>query len=411
MAERTYVVQKTQIGVEATPGTSVAATKRMQTVSIDTEPQVTVQDFRPLGSKYMALAVEQREWVQAPIKGYPSYGDLVYLLSSIINTPVISQVLDGSFATAAYKWVFDSSNVAEDNPKTFTVEQGSPVRAQRYSYGILRELSLKFSRQTVDLTGMLLAQRLQDNVALTGGVVDIPLVPLMASGFDVYIDPTFAALGTTKLGRLFDGHFVLNNRFGPIWTVDSSQASWAAHVELPPTVTFVMIVEADANGMAYLNTLRNGQTVFCRIRNLSQTLTGANTGGPVAASPRVDPAGSVVAGTLGTLVDAALVATDVGRAVTGPANLAPNTTLTAVTPGTSGTISPPATAAFPAQAVNIGTAIPYSSTLDLALKVNHLGKFSDVEGVYAVEFGFIDVNDTGWGKALHWEVVNTLATL
>lgn len=411
MTERTYVVQKTQLGVETTPGTIVAATKRMQTVSVDTEPQVTVQDFRPLGSKYMALAVEQREWVQAPLKGYPSYGDLVYLLSSVINTPVITQISDGSFPTAAYKWAFDSSNVTEDAPKTFTVEQGSSVRAHRYGYGIIRELALKFSRQTVDLTGVMLAQRLQDNVALSGGVVDIPLVPLSAAGFDVFIDTTFGALGTTKLGRLFDGNFVLNNRYGPLWVVDSSQASWAAHVELPPTCTFTMIVEADANGMSYLQTLRNGQTVFARVRNLSQVTVGALTGGPVAAAARVDPAGSVAGGALNTLVDAALVATDVGRAVTGPANIAANTTLTAVTPGTSGTLSTPATGAFAAQAVTIGTSIPYSSTLDLALKVNHIGKFSDQEGVYALEFGFVDVADSGWGKSLHWEVVNTLTTL
>jgi hypothetical protein len=252
---------------------------------------------------------------------------------------------------------------------------------------------------------------LQDNVALSGGVVDIPLVPLSAAGFDVFIDTTFGALGTTKLGRLFDGNFVLNNRFGPIWVVDSSQASWGAHVELPPTCTFTMIVEADANGMSYLNTLRNGQTVFARIRNLSQTATGALTGGPVAASPRVDPAGSVAGGGLSTLLDTALLATDVGRAVSGPPNIQPLTTLTAVTPGTSGSLSLPATGAFAATNVTIGTAIPYSSTLDLALKVNHIGKFSDQEGVYALEFGFIDVADTGWGKSLHWEVVNTLTAL
>lgn len=338
MTERASVVQKTQIGVESTPGTAVAASKQLQGTSIETNPQVTAQDFRPQGSKYNSIVAEQREWVQAPIRGYPSFGDMVYLLSSVMSAATVSQFMDGLTATGCYKWVFDSNNTTEDSPKTFTVEQGSSVRAHKWSYGIVQELGLKFTRSSVDLSGNFLAQRITDGITLTGSPTAVELIPMLATGFDLFIDPTSASLGTTKIGRLFDGDWKLGSRFNPIWPVDSAQTSWAAHVETAPALTFSMIVEADAAGMAYLTTLRAGSTVFARIRNIGPSIY--NTG--------------VYAGLAG---------------------------------------------------------LNYQLTMDTALKVQNIGNFSDQEGVYAVQFEFLGVNDATWGKALHVEVQNKTSAL
>lgn len=282
MTERASVVQKTQIGVETVPGTAVAASKQLLGTSIETSPQVTSQDFRPQGSKYKSIVAEQKEWIQAPIRGYPSFGDIVYLLSSVVSAGTVTQFMDTATPTGCYKWVFDSLNSVEDTPKTFTVEQGSSVRAHRWSYGIVQELGLKFNRSSVDLSGNFLGQRITDGVTLTGSPVAVELQPMLASQFDLFIDPTSAGLGTTKLARLFDGDWKLGGRYGPIWPVDSAQQSFAAHVETEPDLTFTMVVEADAAGMGYLSTLRQGSTVFARIRNIGPTIYSA---GVYAATP------------------------------------------------------------------------------------------------------------------------------
>jgi len=373
----------------------------------------TVQDFRPIGYKYITTVALQKEWVVAPVKGYPAFSDIVYPLSSVINTPVITEYMDGATHTGAFKWVFDSNVSTEDTPKTFTIEQGSSVRAHKFTNGIFHDIGLKFSRSAVELTGSLLAQRLQDNIVLTSGLTQIPIVPMLASGFDVFIDPTYGALGTTKMGRLFDGDFKLNNRFGPLWVVDSSQASFANTVELTPTSTFTMIVEADAAGMAYLNTMRRGTTVFARIRNLSSTTTGANVDGVVAYAGRQDTVASWSSGAT-VITDSACVSGDAGKPVAAIAGstggIPPGATVGVVTGGVSFTlVGGPTTSAGTGAA--IGQQIPYSSTLDVALKVNKVGKFSDQEGVYAIEFDFTTVADGAWTKAFHWEVVNTLAAL
>lgn len=337
MAERAYVVQKTQIGVETTPGTLVAATKRLQSVSWEVEPQDTTQTFRPLGSKYESIVALQREWSQIAIRGYPSFPDMTYLLSSLMSTPTVSAIMDGGTPTGGYLWTFDSANDVEDNPKTFSIEQGSAVRAMRFGNGIVRTMGLKFNRQTVELTGQALATRVEDGITMTPGATDVELQPMLASNFDMFVDPTFGGLGTTKLGRLFDGTLAYDNKYGAIWPVDSAQDSFAGTVETAPTLTFTAIMEADAAGMGYLDTLRRGDTVFGRIRNIGPEIYNLGT---FVASP-----------------------------------------------------------------------LHYQMTIDIALKVHNIGRFSDQEGVYAVEFVFHGVEDSGWDKAIHVEIIDKTAAL
>jgi hypothetical protein len=53
----------------------------------------------------------------------------------------------------------------------------------------------------------------------------------------------------------------------------------------------------------------------------------------------------------------------------------------------------------------------YMLTLDMALKVSDTGGFSDADGVYAIEFSGVGVNDETWGKAFQFTVVNELTAL
>lgn len=410
MAERTYQVQKTQLGVETTPGTAVVATKQLQTTSLETEPQLTVQEFTPLGSKYQTVVADQREWTIAPISGIPSFNELTYWLASILSTTSVAQVYDGTVATGAYNWNFDSAVTSEDTYKTFTIEQGDAIRAQRYAYATVRELGLRFSRSAVSLTGQLIAQRLQDAITLTSsGVTPIPIAPIFAPFMDVFIDSTYTALGTTKLGRLFDATFNFNDRYGAFWTVDSSQSSFAGLVETAPKITLTLILEADANGMAYLTSLRNGSTVFARLK-ANSVGTGYAAGELIANStfqPRFDTV-TLTSGST-TVPDTSAAAGDVGKSVVGT-GIPAGATVTAITAGTSFTLSAAATASG-SQTIQVGAAVPYQLLLDLALKVNHIGRFSDQEGIYAIEFGFAGVADPTWGKAIHATLTNALATL
>lgn len=272
MPERATVNQVTQIGVEAggTPGTLVAATRRLQSFSIDPGPDVEVDEFRPEGYKYHTLVNPVKESVTADIEGRPTYNELAYLLSSCLTTAAV--VANG----AGFNWAFTPATNADDAPKTLTVERGSGVRAHRFGYGLVSELNLTFDRDAgVSLEGSMIGTRLEDNIVLSAGATELVPVPIYIGQTDIFLDPTFATIGTTKLARCKTARLSIGDRWNPVWVIDSTKPSFAAHVENAPTVRLELTVEADAAGMALLGNLRNGDTRFVRIRSQGPLIAAA----------------------------------------------------------------------------------------------------------------------------------------
>lgn len=326
MAERSSLNQNVQIGVETVHGTPVAATKRLQSIGI--EPSITVEkdNFRPIGSKFNALSTLGKEWAEAAITGRATYTELQYLLSSVVNTGVTS-----TLETGVTQWVFTPSTRADDAPKTFTVEHGSNVRADRFAYGLVTEMGLTFSRDSIEVSGSMMARAIEDGITMTTtGVTALPLIPVLPTQVSVYLDDDSADLGTTKLTRLISGEFSLGSRFGPVWVLDAANPSFVNHIETEPDLTATLTMQADTQGMGLLTPLRTGDTKFLRIEAIGD-LAGATE--------------------------------------------------------------------------------PYRLTIDLAGKISDTGGFSDQDGVYAIEFSLLGVDDAVWDKAMQITLVNKQATL
>ena len=126
MTERSTIFEGIQIGVETTPGTLVAASKKLlaMTVEVGVKPEVDV--YRPTGSKFATVTALAKEWVEGSISGPLSYTDIVYPLSSIISTATPTG------AGASKTWTFSSNPDGPDMNKTFTIEGGSSGRAHRF---------------------------------------------------------------------------------------------------------------------------------------------------------------------------------------------------------------------------------------------------------------------------------------
>jgi hypothetical protein len=267
MADRSSVSQIVQIGVEETPGSAVAATKRLQSMMITPSPKVTVQQFRPSGYKYDALAILGKEWVEAAVEGDATYDELIYPLSSILTTTTPTEG-GGGTPDGAYTWDFLPATYTPDTPKTFTIEHGSSVRADRFSFGTFIEFGLEFDREKVAISGNILGQALDDPFDLTSGTTVVPLVPIVPSTLSVFSDSTAAAAEgetPTQLSRVLTAKWTIGNRFGPIWVLDATYDSFAGIVELVPTLTLDVSMEADAAGMAFLQTLRGSETSFVQV--------------------------------------------------------------------------------------------------------------------------------------------------
>jgi hypothetical protein len=273
MAERSSLTQAIQIGVETVPGTGVVATKRLSALGITPSISVSNKTFRPTGSKFNAISALGKEWTQSAIAGEATYTELIYAFSSIIGNGNVANVAN------VYTWGFSPNPYSSDVVSTFTVEHGSSVRADKFSYGIFTEFTMTFTRESITLGGSMMGRALADNIVMSNvaNVTAVPLVPILSTQVTVYLDNEGGAFGTTKLTRLLSGEWSMGSRFSPLWIIDAANPSFVAHVETAPDAHINLTLEADAQGMGLLQNLRAGDVHLLRIEAIGANIAGGAT--------------------------------------------------------------------------------------------------------------------------------------
>ncbi len=268
MAERTVITNGIQIGVEATPGVAVPADKKLLSAAINLSGAGDVQVIRGSGSKFPAIAALGKDFAEGDLEGAPTYTELAYLLSGLLGDPVISTP---GGATNARLWTWPIRVSAPQEGKTFTVEQGSSVAAERTTGAVISGLSLDYTRDELSLGGSVLARAFETGATLTAAPTEIPLVPMLPKEVDVFLDDTVGAIGTTKLLRALAASWDISDRFGALWPLNSALPSYAATFETEPSSEIGLTLAADAVGMGLYDVLRAGSTRFLRIQAQSGT--------------------------------------------------------------------------------------------------------------------------------------------
>lgn len=281
MAERSTLFESVQIGVESTPGTAVAAGKKLLATSFEVGPNPEIDVYRPNGYKFSTIASLNKEWTEGNIKGQMCYTDLTYLLSSLISADTPATV-----GTTGKEWVFTSDSDGPDAPVTFTIEQGSSVRAHKFAYGLVTGLTLSFADDGCTIDGTIIGKAMTDGITLTATPTEIALQPVMRPEVILKLADTAAGLaGATALTRGFAVDWSLTDRFMPVWALNG-QSDWDAYTESEPKSEVTLLMEADAVGMGLLTTMRSGATKFLRIQATGPVI-GA---GPATYSLIIDTA-------------------------------------------------------------------------------------------------------------------------
>lgn len=261
MPERTSITQIVQIGPEVTPGTPVAATRKLSSVAINLSPDGNINTYRASGNKFPSIAALGKEWTGGDIEGAPTYTELMYLLSGILGAPTTTDTAGG--APYTHRWDIKTSDVQE--PQAFTAEYGSSMRAHRAAGLVIPELSMEINREEASLGGSVLAKAIEDGFTLTPALSAMALRPMLPNHFSIYSDATQAAFGTTKLLRALNAEFSLGDRFSALWPINAAETSYATTYEGEPSSEFTLTMEADAAGMAYLPVMRSGDTRYVRV--------------------------------------------------------------------------------------------------------------------------------------------------
>lgn len=271
MADRYPVSEVVQIGVESTIGTAVTPTKQFGGMDIQLDTALEVDSFGAMGTLTNTIDAPRQEWATGSLSGYPTYTEIAYALSNILGAAVITTPTG-----TVRQWVWTPSNSTPWTPKSWTIRRGvTGGTAEEAAYALLSGFSMEFSRTaTPSIGGDLFARRLDYTAAVVAatGITSPTLVPILPSEGEIWLDSTGAGLGTTKLLRDFAFNYSIADLTAPIWPINSSFSSFAAHGVKKPTLEAMLRLGNDTAGTALVTNMRAGSSVFVRYKATSSQI-------------------------------------------------------------------------------------------------------------------------------------------
>lgn len=408
MAERASINQRIQLGIETTPGTAVAASKIIDAWTLKMGPKVDAKQSTPTGRKYVSAQAINKEWMEFSIDSpIMDYNSMIYLLSSAFSA--ITPVAHGSSSTAK-DWAVTPPVTGSASPKTFTIEQGSTERAHKFAHALLNKFGYKFSRAEASCSASGFGQLLSDGITMTSSPTRVAVIPATGAHFNVYLDPTSSALGTTQLTKFIDFEYSWDGVFNPVWYVNRSNSSFSTYVDAMPKATAKITLAADSNGMALLSNMRNSDTLFMRVQAQGSVIDNNQTvslGSPSAGNFTLTYKGQTTSNIAYNAAASAVQTAFTGLSTVGSSNATvsgSNGGPYTITFPTSGTLATDTTAITGSGAGLTGGTFLITQTQiydafvhDMAVKISTPGDFTDADGVFAVPWELTVVEDDTYG--------------
>lgn len=279
---RSTVAQVVQVGREVVPGTAVVANRRLGSLSLAMSSEVESEARRVKGSKYPTYVVNNKEWSTVSLEGTATYDEIVYPLSSAFTAATVTAVMDGATPTGVFEWTFSPATTGADAPVTFTIEEGDAAQAERIAHVLFTDFGLEMSRSEVTMSGEAFGQRMNTGLVLNPSATAVAAnqVPILPGQVCIYVSDTRAGLGTpaSRQGKALSISPSISGRYSPVWYLNCTLESFGAFVETPePDFTLDYMVEADANGLAWLDRYRTGVTQYVRIEATGPTIYNGTT--------------------------------------------------------------------------------------------------------------------------------------
>lgn len=278
--ERAIATSIIQIAPETTPGTPLAATKRLASIGLNMAQDADVGFQGPTGYLFDTIQYVNREWATSDVHGGPSYTELQYPLSSLMGVAAITTPASGVLTR---DWVFNIIHNRQGTPKTYTIEQGDidAGTAERAAYCFFQSMNMNFSRDGGnDLGGSVMGQIIDFAHPLTDPttVVGIPQVPIEPNEVNLYLDLTGAGIGTTQWVDAFSVGWSIDSRWGVGYPLNRAKPSFDRHYATKPNPTMTFSVANNANGRDLITYFRGHQTIFIRIDGLGPKIETVGSG-------------------------------------------------------------------------------------------------------------------------------------
>lgn len=267
---RTSLIQVTQLGVESVPGTLVTATKRLGSISLSFNPKVSAKSHTPAGYKFPLAAVKGKDYTEGSFDGLLDYNELCYILSSLL----VYAAPTGAGTTKT--WTHKPGYKSLDTLKTYSAEHGESSISVNIPHLCFSSLNLDITRDEVKVSGNVLGQKMATAAGVTGALADPVLVPATPDDFILYVADTYAGLAAGQIDA-YKISLSLDRGLTPTWPVNSAKPSFSTVAETKPNFKLKLSFEANAAGMAFLDKLRAGSTVFIKLVGTSASIVENST--------------------------------------------------------------------------------------------------------------------------------------
>lgn len=407
---RASVNQQAQVGVEVTPGVPVAATKLLTAFIWTLGLKPVTKQFRGTGRQYPSASALLTEMSGGKISGPGDFAQGAYPVSSLWGTgnPVLHA---GSVAAYDYKWTPPIVGSYAANAKAFTVQVGDASDAEQYAFLVATSFGYSFGRkQEVQFDADLIAQTFTEGITLTPAPTFVEQVPMTGAQMNVYLDVVSANLGSTLLTDPLKVDYKASGYYDPYFPVNRANASYTSIVDKEKKHELKLNLQANSTGIAvkgqYLDT---GARCYVRVSGVGQLIendqtvgVGAASAGTYTLSYKGQVTTPIAYNATAAVVQSALRAlSTIGATGCSVSGTAPTWTVTM-----TGALALDMTALIINGAGLTGgtplvTAAPVyaAMTHDMACFVADMAEFSDVDGVYAVEYTLAVAEDSAWGTA------------
>lgn len=270
MAGRGTINRQVQIGVESTPGTPVAASKTLPTLSLYLTRTLEKKEYRSQGFKPVTADQIIKDYGTGRMSGPLDFFQVIYPLNSLVMG-VITTPGGGS---TSRDHTFTPAAAGADAFKTFTIQEGDSTAAVQMAYSIFSELTVTTNLSTAEISGSIIG-RTPVTTTLTGAPTAISLLPVNIREIDLFIDPTFAAIGTTKVTDAISATFSISTKYALKWVLNTAETSFKDIVETPPALTFSFETEHNAQSRTLYDAISANPTRYLRLKATGSIIEGA----------------------------------------------------------------------------------------------------------------------------------------
>lgn len=255
--DQAFLIQK-----EATPGVPVVnAMKSYQALRVMYGYESAGTSHKGSGFRANTARVTTNEWGAHSVESPQCFNAMLPVLASVLGLPVSTP----GILSAAH--VFLLKGKGKRTPVTFTGMWGDEDFAAQLAYLVFNNLGVGVQRSDLTLSTSAISRIPDDSVAMpTVGIVEVPAVPIPSRGYDMFIDDTWAALGTTKYLSNYDFQVTVGETWGQDTPINSAFQSFMRLVENESVdYTASMQVGLEPEMADLFTTFRDGVLKYFRI--------------------------------------------------------------------------------------------------------------------------------------------------